>query len=541
MGHAIPYSTGPSNNIATLPGYGTFRGTQILATLEENAALVRPIDAWLGINYATQPVGNKRFAPVTWPEPVNGTVDASAYGPVCPQPQPGSDQSEACLNFNVFRTPDVPLNEKLPVFIFTHGGSFVAGSGGSFDGATFVDRSSQPLVVVTYQYRLSALGSLPSALFEEEGLLNLGLRDQRLFLEFMQKHVSDFGGDPERITFGGQSAGGHSVGVHLFHNYDSPDYPAKKLFSQAILSSGSATARTFPPATYPLYQKQFSDFMAQVNCPSTPNAEALSCLRSAPLPTIQTAQANVFAASGLTWAFQPVSPGPLLEKRGSASGLNGTFFDIPVLTTSCTNEGAGFVPTNLATNADFLSFFRNLLPGLTNADIQDLETLYPDPATGGPFQPDPAYPVSPQFQRVSAAYADFAYICPTQETSVRMQAAGAPTYRARFNTPNHAPPSQGVPHASDAAYFNGQPGAEFPDIAALYSSYYASFVVAGDPNRYAVVGAPRWPLYGGLGSRELMVGSPDRGGVGAEEEESGIRMEQCAWWRDPERMVRLNK
>ncbi|KAF2714588.1 alpha/beta-hydrolase [Pleomassaria siparia CBS 279.74] len=544
FGRNIPYSTGPTGPpIVTLPDYASFQGTQILATLKTKIAFAAPIDAFLGVNYSTQPIGPGRFAPVTWPEPVEGVVDASDYGPQCIQPQPGGDpQSEACLNFNLYRTGNITYDQKLPVLVFTHGGSFVSGSGKSFDGATFVSKSSEPILVVTFQYRLSALGSLPSALFEEEGLLNLGLRDQRQLLEFMQKYVSYFGGDPDQITFGGQSAGAHSVGIHLFHKYNSPDFPVDNLFARAILSSGSVTARSFPAATFPISARQFSDFMSQVNCPESPNTEALVCLRSVDVTTIQSAQNSVFNSAGLNWPFQPVSPGPLLEKRGSESGFNGTFFDIPILTTSCTNEGAGFVPQNLATNGDFVSFFTSLLPGLNDDDIADLQTLYPDPVTsGGPYTPDPDYPISPQYQRVSAAYADYSYICPVQETSVLLTAASAPVYKGRFNTPNYAPAGQGVPHASDAAYFNGLTSAQYPDISKLYSSYYASFVVSGDPNKFAIEGKVEWPIYGGVGSKELAVGSPDRGGVVQEDEGAGIRLEQCAWWRDPERMVRLNK
>jgi acetylcholinesterase len=536
LGRKIPHSTGPqASNIVTLPSYGTFEGTQILSTLESNLALKAPVDAWLGINYSTQPIGPGRFAPVTWPKPINGTADASNYGPACPQPG-GNVQSEACLHFNVYRTSNVSKEIKLPVFIMTHGGAFVVGGARSFDGAMFVSKSSQPLIVVTFQYRLGALGSLPSALFEEEGLLNLALRDQRHFLEFMQKYIFYFGGDPDGITLGGQSAGAHSVGVHLFHDYDSPSFPAKKLFSQAILSSGSATARSFPPPTFPLSIKQFTSFMASVNCPKYPSTEALSCLRSVDVSIIIDAQISVFNAAGLNWPFQPVSPGPLLEKPGSASGANGTFFSIPVLTTSCTNEGAGFVPTDLESNSDFTDYFRTLLPGLTNTDIDDLQTLYPETE----YPPDESLSQSGQYLRVSAAYADYAYICPVQETSVLLSPS-TPVYKARFNTPNWAPAGQGVPHASDGAYFNGGFDVEFPEISRLYASYYASFIVSGDPNKYAVEGKTEWPMYTGLGSRELAVGSPERGGVLVEEEGDGIRMEACGWWRNAERMVRLNK
>lgn len=541
IGKPIPYSQNPRTPlIVQLPDQGTFRGTQVLSTLTKTP-LNSPVDAWLGIEYATQPVGDQRFAPPQWPHRFNGTKDANEYGPICIQ-NPASTslpQSEACLNLNVYRTSGVPFSRKLPVLVFIHGGSFVGGSGQSFDGAAFVSKSNEPVMVVTLQYRLGALGSLPSALFEDEGLLNLGILDQRLALQFLQKYMSSFGGDPEGITLAGQSAGGHSVGIHLFHNYGSD--AGKPLFSQAILSSGSPTARAFPPATYPLYQRQFQEFMDALQCPTSPNDEALKCLKSVDVSVIQSQQAKMYSASeyNITWPFQPVSPGPLLEKKGSQSGEDGTFFKIPILISSTTDEGKLFAPQNLTTTGHFLGFLQNMNPGLTDEDLRDLETLYPDPDDSA--SPYANSPISTQFNRISAAYGDYSYICPVQETAYRLSKAEVPVYKARFNTPNNAPDWQGVPHASDAQYFNGLSTVQFPEVSDLYSSYWASFVVSGDPNAYAIGDAPKWGAYEGLGAGELKVGSLNGTGTAMEEEGEGIRMEQCAWWRDPERMQRLNK
>jgi carboxylesterase type B len=506
--------------------------------LNRNSALDKPVDAWLGVDFARQPVGKYRFTPPDWPEAFNGTKDATTYGPVCIQAN-AKDQSEACLNFNIFRTPGVPYSRKLPILVFLHGGAFVMGSGRSFDGALFVSRSTEPLVVVTANYRLSALGSLPSKLFEEEGLLNLGILDQRLLLQFLQKYVHIFGGDRDRITLAGQSAGGHSVGIHLFHNYR--DDEEKPLFSQAIISSGSPTARSFPEATAPLYQRQFDEFMTYLDCPQSPNSEALECLRAVDIGQIRTKQSQIYSASNynITWPFQPVSPGPVLEKRGSKSGEDGTFFKVPTLISSTTDEGAFFAPQNLKTNDDFLSFLATVNPGLTKKDLKDLQVLYPDPEK--PTSPYKDSPKSKQFKRIAAAYGDYSYICPVQETAYRLAKAGAPVYKARWNTPNYGEKWQGIPHASDGIYFNGSPDAEFPEVAEMYSSYWASFVVSGDPNKYAVQGSPEWKPYKGVGKKVLKVGSWDGTGTRMEDEGDGIRMKACAWWREPERMKRLKK
>jgi acetylcholinesterase len=538
-----PSWPGDDSLLVTLPDYGSFQGTQVLASLVKTEMLSKPVDAWLGIDYSTQPVGENRFKPVTWPEPFEGTKNATSYGPACWQNLYASfEQSEACLSLNVYRPSGIPLDQKLPVLVYFHGGSFVMGSGKSFDGAAFVAKSVQPVMVVTMQYRLGALGNIPSKLMEEEDGLNLGLRDQKQMLLFWQKYAEYFGADSEQVTLGGLSAGGHSVGIHLFHNYgEDADRP---LFSKAILASGSPTARAFPGVDYPLYQRQFQEFMDYVNCPSTPNSAAMECLRGVEVDDIQFMSSAMYTASGynITWPWQPVSPGPLLEKRGSTSGEDGTFFKIPILISSSTDDGSPFSPQDLKTNEDYLKFWANLAPGLTAEDLQDLATLYPDPqAMFGPNEAHALNYISPQFQRISAAYGDYSYICPVQDTASRLADAGAPVYKARFNTPNWSPTYLGVPHASDASYANGQAGTQYPEIADIYSAYYASFVVSGDPNTYAFSGSAKWEKYSGTGGKQLVVNPPPEGGPKMEDEAEGIRMEQCAWWRNDERAVRLNK
>lgn len=106
----------------TLPGYGSFVGTSVSQTLTKKP-LPATVNAWLGIDYASQPVGESRFAPVGPPAAFSGWKNASQYGYSCIQdpeelPYP---QDEACLSMNVFRPQNVSLDEKLPVLIWIHG------------------------------------------------------------------------------------------------------------------------------------------------------------------------------------------------------------------------------------------------------------------------------------------------------------------------------------------------------------------------------------------------------------------------------------
>jgi len=540
----------------TLPRYGTFSGTY-------NPEMT--VEKFLGIEYSIQPNGTNRFKPMLWPRDrpqsfvdVKGR-DASQIGPRCPQGG-GQNEKENCLVLNLFRPANYSFaktSKKLPVLIFLHGGAFQSGYAGSFDGPMFIAKSKEPLIVATVQYRLGALGSLPSKLFEEEGLLNLGIQDQKMALHFLKEYVQHFGGDPNRITLGGQSAGAHSVGIHLFHKYDSE--ANSNLFQQVVISSGSPTARAFPNATHPIFQAHFKAFMKIVGCNETAdNDVALNCLKEAPLGIISKAQNAVFQASkhNITWPWQPVSPGPLLEKRGSQSGADETFFKIPTLISSNTNEGRFFAPHDLTSGDEFLAFFENLARGLTDTDIIELNQLYPTPERAeSPYIPPDNQPITigRQFNRMSAAWGDYAYICAVQETARLLADAGASVYRARFNTPNshyYTPEWQRgfVPHATDARYFNGAQDVEFSGVADLYHSYWVNFIVKGDPNNeweYPTPNGlempPRWTRYEKLGGRLLNVRPTVKGGTVMEDEGVGIRMKECAWWNDPERMRRLNK
>jgi carboxylesterase type B len=184
-----------------------------------------------------------------------------------------------------------------------------------------------------------------------------------------------------------------------------------------------------------------------------------------------------------------------------------------------------------------MDFMANVNLGLNKQDLRDLERLYPDPVT----HPDSSYANSTrstQWERISAMYGDYAYICPVQETAYRVSGSGVPVYKARFNAPDNPGTDAGVGHGSDIPYLSGSPDARYPDIAKMYNAYYASFVATGDPNKYKLRGAPEWSRFVG-GNAEHLVVNPN--GVKMEKETKGIRAKECAWWRDEQRMKRLNK
>ncbi len=164
--------------------------------------------AFLGIPYAAPPMGEGRFAPPQPPERWEGTRDALAYGATALQPHQEFTlipeplvQGDNCLNLNVF-TPD-PGNSGLPVLVWIHGGGFFSGCNASpwYRGERF---ARDGVVLVSINYRLGIEGFLAV----EDGGVNRGVLDWLAALEWVQRNIEAFGGDPARVTVAGQSAGG---------------------------------------------------------------------------------------------------------------------------------------------------------------------------------------------------------------------------------------------------------------------------------------------------------------------------------------------
>lgn len=147
-----------------------------------------------------------------------GTIDATEFGFVCPQLKESAlnlEQSEDCLNLNIWRPLGSHLDEELPVYVFIHGGDFEYGSGSEplIHGDTVVAQGASegnPFIYVTFNYRLGLLGSV--YVDSTEGG-NFGIGDQKRALEWVNKNIASFGGNPDNVTLMGQGSGAMSVGI----------------------------------------------------------------------------------------------------------------------------------------------------------------------------------------------------------------------------------------------------------------------------------------------------------------------------------------
>jgi carboxylesterase type B len=199
---------------------------------KHRADRAKSLNQWFGIPYAGSTAGARRWRP---PVPIDQALDSlPAAGPdgaidVGLNPdQPGTkavrcfegfpawertppavpEGSEACLNVGVV----APVNaSNLPVYVMIHGGGYTLGRADWSCGYPGLRHTGGAFVFVAVQYRLGAFGFLSSEEVRADGTANAGLLDQRMALEFVKKHISKFGGDPERIAIAGGSAGGGSV------------------------------------------------------------------------------------------------------------------------------------------------------------------------------------------------------------------------------------------------------------------------------------------------------------------------------------------
>lgn len=240
---------------------GSIEGTTLTTRLGEE------FYAFRNVPFAEPPVGDLRFKAPVAKRPWSGVLNCTAYGFICMQENGwGMAMSEDCLTLNVF-TKNLPTSGELkPVIVYFHGGGFETGSSVEAGPDYLMERD---LVVVTVSYRLGAFGFL--ALETEDAVGNQGLKDQALALQWIQKNIAHFGGDPNKVTIAGLSAGGYSVTAHML----SP--MSQGLFANVIAISGAiAWQKKLRTNNLPVAE----GLAARLNCTTDTVADMLMCLKA---------------------------------------------------------------------------------------------------------------------------------------------------------------------------------------------------------------------------------------------------------------------
>lgn len=466
--------------------------------VELDSGVVRGADdgdgvrSWLGIPYAAAPIGELRWKPPQRAPSWDDTRDATKLGFKCPQNTviTSGGGAEDCLNLNVW-TPSPRRAQPLPVMVWIHGGAFVFGSGGDpfYSGAELA--RTRGVVVVSINYRLGGLGFLAHPALAAEDPAhptsgNYGILDQLAALDWVQRNIAGFGGDPARVTLFGESAGGFSTCIHYASR------ATESLFSAAIVQSGACSA----PLEQTREQAE-ADGVAlgeKLGCPGT-DATALACMR-------EQIDFAILDATALP-AIMEQPPGGFFYANIPPNTL--PHIDGVVLPASIEDRlAAGDYPPRpliIGTNLDEGTLFHsNILSNLVMDESQYVAALGRRFGTTNAQAIADRYPVS-SFASPNAALAEVSgdafFVCPARRNA-RAAAMHAPVFRYSFERPLEAQliADLGAFHSSEIpfvfgvdAYPLGKVGSA-EALADAMQRYWTSFATTGVP-----AGDVAWPAY----------------------------------------------
>lgn len=508
--------------------YGPVRGATFLSRSK------REYDAYRGIPYAASPIGKLRFKnpvePTNWDFP----FDARGEGPYCIQKNylfanPKIEGQEDCLKINVYvpKTPNQP--KLLPVMVFIHWGAFFAGRGtsGYLGPDYFMDTD---VILVTFNYRLGVLGLFST--LDDEAPGNLALKDQRLALRWVQENIHAFGGDKNRVTLFGQSAGAGSVEHHMLSPY------SKGLFSQAITQSGSSLA---------LWGKPFNEIQVNVTAGIAAalgcgqfignSKEIVNCLQNVPSDRLVNISDvfKVFSVEPLT-VFSPViekktenNKEPFFTKQPLQYIFDGEFQKIPWIAGVVQDEGILRVsaltrqPDVLKQlNDNFETFFPLILVlTASTLNVGELSNNITTEYFGGKKLIDVNNPDS--VQAFIDLYTDRAFAYPFYQSVMLRSAKGHKpiwvynfNYRGQYSYGDYFATTEkdinfnwGVSHCDDLLYLFNSP-LLFPDLSKENDKSMSDFLIKTWTN-FAINGSPSGDIH--INGRTLSINWPKVDGI----------------------------
>jgi para-nitrobenzyl esterase len=443
-----------------------------------------------GIPFAAPPVGDLRWKPPADVTPWTSPLDATQEKPPCVsfdlQGDVDTGTSEDCLTLNVW-TP-LAQTTNAPVMVWIYGGAFVGGQATDpgYDGSVLA--AGQNVIVVTFNYRLGPLGFLSSAaLAAEEGVAtapSFGLLDQRAALQWVQRNIAAFGGNPGNVTLFGESAGAWSTCIHLA-------MPGSAgLFQNAIMESGNCgstpTLLYFTPAAAQAQAEQLAQ-APTVNC-TDPSTE-LACLRAVAPNTLLTALPSRTAdidAPGVDWG--PVVDGVQLPSLPTIALTAGTFNKVPLVIGTNHDEGNLFTYLYGTTATIDASVVQGVAQTNFGSNAAAVLARYTTSAYATPQA------------SVSAILTYGVFACPTRLAARAISAAGVPVYLYQFTHPFSPGLASGLgaAHTFEIPYVWGNTwlGARPPDtdqpLIDSMQAYWGQLATTGNPNGG---GQPAWPAY----------------------------------------------
>ncbi|KIM80547.1 hypothetical protein PILCRDRAFT_72971 [Piloderma croceum F 1598] len=464
------------------------------ATYQSDLSIVPGVTSFLGIRYAASPTGGLRWrapqAPAKMTEVQNATTQplqcfqasiagSSGLSTTNPFRKQSVDKrdtvgvtSEDCLFLNVHVPTSQTSSSPLPVIVYIHGGGYDAGNISVYPVEDFVKASGYGLVAVQIQYRVGLFGFLPVQMVKDGGDLNTGLLDQNFALQWVQRHISLFGGEPSKVTIWGQSAGAGCMLQHMVAHGGRTEPP---LFRAILMNS------PFLPFQYPfndpIPETLYSEVVSQVNC--THSVDSLDCLRKVDASLLLDTDTGIGFKNFLgTYSFVPVIDYDFIVERPMETISRGRLNGHTLLVSTNTHEGNIFVPTAtlVQNNFTFREYVTQLFPRLNQHQIDQIVNIYSK--IGLTAVPDLA----------AAVMGDSIFVCPAYYS---VSAFGQQGRKAMFAVPPAF-------HAEDLSYefntFGIPPTFNNTNFQKAFQDAFLSTAISLNANSHInYVITPEWP------------------------------------------------
>ncbi|HWZ45866.1 MAG TPA: carboxylesterase/lipase family protein [Candidatus Saccharimonadales bacterium] len=447
------------------------------------------VHVYRGIPFAAPPVGELRWKPPQPPAAWQGIREAKEFGSACWQTQYPSGSiyqaklpplSEDCLSLNVWTTAK-SAKDHLPVMVWIHGGGFTRGSGSNstYDGENLARKG---VVLVTINYRLGIFGFFAHPALTAESAHhasgNYALLDQIAALEWVKKNIGAFGGNPDRVTIFGESAGSWAVNALMASPL------AKGLFHRVIGESGGLFS---PMTSLATAEKTGEHIAASLNA----TQDTLKTLRSTPAEELLKAS-NTPTASAIV-------DGWVLPQDVQTIFAQGKQNDVPLLVGNNADEGTTLAPQGAS-----------LTSAMFSGGVQQRYGSQADQF----FKVYPAGSDAEAIASFYSAYRDQVFGWEMRAwTRLAAKTGHQPVYKYYFS---HRPPGPQSArlrafHACELPYVFGNFIWQFPweeadhKLAETVSTYWVNFAKTGNPNGNGLV---KWPGYDPATDQSLEFGDP---------------------------------
>ncbi|EDV20450.1 uncharacterized protein TRIADDRAFT_61120 [Trichoplax adhaerens] len=412
---------------------------------------------FLGIPYAQPPVRNFRFYRPVQPTKWTGIRQATTTPKLCYHSiadSSTSTKSEDCLYLNIYVPANQSSNNPLPVLVWLHGDSPSSMNTELFNGQAFAVTGK--LIVVTFDFRQGVLGYLTGTDTMGRSIItpNLGILDQVMALQWIQKNIANFGGNPRRVTLAGTSTGAFSIGLQFLNSTQQHG-----LYQRIALVSGSPLMPRMYYSNLNATNKSMQQFLKKSHCSVQTTAKSiLSCLRNLPIANILSVQSSL-TPSTYDNMFKAVIDGNIIQ-TDPVVALNNNQFNRQVqvmasVANPVSGSSSGIQRQQFITQLDWLFSYTNLV---ARSAIENRYTDWNNESS----------PVTNQ-QQLSYLYSDYIVTAPLVSTLKKFAAQGIssnpvsnnpvvwPKYNS--NTGNYlkvalAPQVYSSPRANYVAFWN---------------------------------------------------------------------------------------